>query len=88
MRQPEIVFLLQPGVRQASIHNWAKNGSTVSMLAGFVARGHIKPTVQQYFPLDDIQRAVNMSRQGAVEGKLSIVVSAGSIHPRVDPVSS
>ena len=58
------------------------------MLAGFVARGHLKPTVQQYFPLDNIQRAVNMSRQGAVEGKLSIVVSPGSIQPGVDLVSS
>jgi NADPH:quinone reductase-like Zn-dependent oxidoreductase len=64
----------QPGVAQASIHNWAKNGTTVTVLGGFVNRGELKPTVQEYFPLADVMRAVNVSRGGQVIGKLGIVV--------------
>ena len=64
----------KPGVTQASIHNWAKNHSTVTMLAGFVERGSLKPTVGQFFPLSDVARAFNVSRGGEVVGKLGIVV--------------
>ena len=57
-------------------HAGLKNATAVSVLGGYVERGELEPSVQQYFPLADVARAFNVSAAGSVVGKLSIVVKS------------
>ena len=66
----------KPGVRQASIHNWAKNASTVTTLAGFVERGVLRPIRARWYPLSAVAAAFNESKAGGVVGKLGIAVAS------------
>ena len=45
-----------------------KNVTAVTLLAGYVERGELKPYVQEYFPLDGVARAFNASAAGGVIG--------------------
>ena len=66
----------KPGVRQASIHNWAKNASTVTTLAGFVERGALRPIKARWYPLSAVAEAFNESKAGGVVGKLGVAVAS------------
>ena len=46
-----------------------KNATAVSILAGYVESGELKPYVQEYFPLSDVARAFNISAEGGVVGE-------------------
>lgn len=50
-----------------------KNATAVTILAGYVESGDLKPYVQEYFPLSDVARAFNISAEGGVVGESRIV---------------
>ena len=46
-----------------------KNATAVTVLAGYVESGDLKPYVQEYFPLSGVDRAFNISALGGVVGE-------------------
>lgn len=45
-----------------------KNVTAITVLAGYIERGELKPYVQEYFPLNAVARAFNISAEGGVVG--------------------